>query len=349
MRVSNSKTTIAQVAEAAGVSTTTISRYLNKKYECMSIETRERIHKVIEELDYRPSNIARSLKASKSGSVGCIIDDITNPFSSYLMKGINDVCRLKGYQVLFSNIDNNPENEIECIKSLMDNHLDGLIINTTGYIDDYLVELKKQGMPIVLADRCIRDRFMLDTITTDNYKSTYNCIKFLKNQGYDRIEFFTQHIGNNSSRYTRHNAYMAAMNELYGMDGKNETFEIDINNVNLCRSYLRKLKQEHPEEEIAIFTVNGVTMLNVLQSIKDENMEIGADFGLCGFDDWGWAELIKPGITTITQNSYQTGVKSAELLIKRINGESINGYLEIPTTLMVRGSTTPYRKRNKEQ
>jgi LacI family kdg operon repressor len=88
VRTTNSKTTIDQVAKAAGVSTTTISRYLNKKYDSMSSNTRERIQKVIEELDYRPSNIARSLKSQKSGTIGCIIADITSPFSSYVVKGL---------------------------------------------------------------------------------------------------------------------------------------------------------------------------------------------------------------------------------------------------------------------
>lgn len=344
--ISNSKVTIGEVAKAAGVSTTTISRYLNKKYEYMSIETREKIQKVIEELDYRPSNIARSLKSSKSGTVGCIIADITNPFSSYVVKGIYDVCKENGYKVLFSNTDNNPDNEIESIKSLMDNHLDGLIINTTGYIDDYIVDLNKQGMPIVMADRCLKNRHLIDTITTDNYNSTFDCMKFLKNQGYDRVVFFTQHIGNNSSRYIRYDAYLDAMTQLYGIDGKMDTYEIDVNNTNICRGHLRKLKEQHPDEEIAIFTVNGVTLLNVLHALKDENMEVGREFGVCGFDDWEWAELIQPGITTITQDSYQTGVKSAELLLKRINGESGKSYIEISPALMVRGSTIPYRKRN---
>ena len=348
VRKSNSKTTIDQVAKAAGVSTTTISRYLNKKYEYMSIKTKDRIQKVIEELDYRPSNIARSLKSQKSGTLGCIIADITSPFSSYVVKGINDVCSKNGYQVLFANTDSNPEQEIECIKSLMDNHLDGLIINTTGYIDDYLVNLNEQGMPIVLADRCLRDRDRIDTVTTDNYNSTFDCMNFLKKQGYDRVVFFTQHIGNNSSRYIRHHAYMDAMAKLYDTDGTEDTYEIDVSNITICRSYLRKLKQEHPKEEIAIFTVNGVTLLNVLHAIKDEDMEVGREFGICGFDDWEWAALIKPGITTITQDSYQTGVKSAKLLIKRINGDSKKKYIEIPPTLMVRGSTIPYRKRNQE-
>ena len=345
-----SKATINQVAEAAGVSTTTISRYLNEKYEYMSVKTRERIRKVIEELDYRPSNIARSLKAEKSGVVGCIIADITNPFTSYVVKGINDVCRKNGYQVLFSNTDNSPESEIECIKSFMDNRLDGLIINTTGYVDDYIVDLNKKGVHIVMADRCLKNRRLLDTITTENYYSTYDCMKFLKNQGYDKIVFFTQQIGNNSTRYIRNNAYMDAMDKLYSVDGKYDTYEIDINKTSICRGYLRKLKQENPDKEIAIFAVNGVTLLNVLHAIKEENMEIAREFGICGFDDWEWASLIGPGITTITQDSYMTGVKSAQLLMKRINSGS-NGkikYTEISPVLMARGSTIPYTNKNQQ-
>lgn len=349
-RALNSKITIDQVAEAAGVSTTTISRYLNKKYEYMSTQTKDKIQRVIEELDYRPSNIARSLKASKSATIGCIIADITNPFSSYVVKGINDVCRKNGYQVLFANTDNSPERELECIKSFMDNRLDGLIINTSGYVDDYLVELNKQGTPIVMADRCLKNRFLLDTITSDNYNSTFDCMKYLKGQGYDKVVFFTQELGNNSSRYIRHFAYLDAMAKLYGVDGKRDTYVIDSKNISICRDYLTKLKQDNQDKEIAIFTVNGVTLLNVLHAIKDERMEVGREFGICGFDDWEWASLIEPGITTITQDSYKTGEKSAQLLIKRINGlgNDKKKFIEIPPTLIVRGSTIPFRNRNNE-
>ncbi|MDF2819768.1 MAG: LacI family DNA-binding transcriptional regulator [Clostridiales bacterium] len=346
--IKRAKTTIDQVASDAGVSTTTISRYLNGKFEYMSVKTREKIQKVIEELDYRPSNIARSLKSHKSGAVGCIIADITNPFSSYIVKGVNDVCRKNGYQVLFSNTDNRPESEIESIKSLLDNQLEGLIVNTTGYIDDYLIDLNNQGLPIVMADRCLKNRFLLDTITTENYDSTFDCFKFLKNQGYDKVVFFTLEIGNNSSRYIRHSAYIDAMAKLYGIDGNHFTYILDKNNTQVCRNYLKDLKNSYPNDEIAIFAVNGVALLNILHSMKQEKMEIAKDFGVCSFDDWEWTSLIEPGITTIAQDSYKTGVKAAQLLLKRIEAgnDGKKKYSEIPPKLVVRGSTTPYRLRN---
>ncbi|ROR28263.1 LacI family transcriptional regulator [Mobilisporobacter senegalensis] len=344
------KITIDDVAEKAKVSKTTISRYINGKYEYMSETTRETIQKVIEELGYRPSNIARSLKSQKSGAVGCVIADITSPFSSYIVKGINDVCKKNGYQVLFVNTDNNQQSEIESIQSLMDNKLDGLIVNATGYNDEYLMEIQEEGMPIVMADRCLKNKYLMDSVTTQNYTSTYECIKFLQKQGYTKVAFFTQELGEISSRYERHNAYIDAMAKLYSLDGNRYTYLVDTDDLSVCTKGLRKLKEENPEDEIGIFTVNGVTLMDVLTAMNKEGFAIGKDFGICGFDDWGWASLIPPGITTITQDSYATGVMAAQLLIKRIEKgiSKKKKFIELPTQLVVRGSTTPYPRENNE-
>ena len=339
--IGTKRSTIKDVAEIAKVSKTTISRYLNGQYEYMSSETKTRIEKVIDELNYRPSNIARSLKSQKTGVIGCIIADIGSPFSSIVVKGINDVCKSMGYDVLFSNTDNNPENEKDSIKSLMDNKVDGLIINTTGKIDDYLLELSKEGVNIVLADRCLRKLNEIDTVTTDNYNATYECIKFLYNQGYKKIGFFTQDLSDNSSRYFRHYDFIDAVKKLYGVDGNEFTYIIDENNIEICESSLREFKEKCKDEPCVIFTVNGVTLLNVLHGMNNLNIKIKDDLGVCGYDDWGWASLIPPGITTITQDSYECGVQSAKLLISRINKEdnSEPKFIEIPAELVVRGST----------
>lgn len=339
--IGTKRSTIKDVAEMAQVSKTTISRYLNGQYEYMSIETKSRIEKVIDELNYRPSNIARSLKSQKTGVIGCIIADIGSPFSSIVVKGINDVCKNMGYDVLFSNTDNNPENEKDSIKSLMDNKVDGLIINTTGKIDDYLLELNKDGVNIVLADRCLSKFNEIDTVTTDNYKATYECMKFLYNQGYKKIAFFTQDLSDNSSRYFRHDAYKDALKKLYGIDDNEFTYLIDENNIEICERGLKDFNTKCKDEPGVIFTVNGVTLLNVLHGMNNLNIKIRDDLGICGYDDWGWASLIPPGITTITQDSYECGVQCAKLLISRINKEdnSEPKFIEIPAELVVRGST----------
>lgn len=340
-KLEKKRITINDVALSAEVSKTTISRYLNEQFEYMSVETRERIEKVIDELDYRPSNIARSLKAKNTGVIGCVIADIGSPFSSIVVKGINDVCNEIGYNVLFANTDNNSQNEIKSIQSLMDNRVDGLIVNTTGKNDEYLIELKNKGVNIVLADRCLRDRYLIDTVATDNYKATYECIEYLYKQGYKNISFFTQDTTANSSRYLRHDAYKDAVKNFYNIDGNKFTYIVEDNNIENCKKSLTNFKEACNGEAGVIFTVNGVTLLNVLNGMKSLNIDISGKFGICGFDDWGWASLIPPGITTITQDSYECGVQAATMLINKIKDETEREpqYVELPAKLVIRGST----------
>ena len=337
------KITINDVAHRAKVSKTTVSRYLNGRYESMSEETKDTIQKVIEELDYRPSTIARSLKSKNTKVIGCVIADITNPFSSFIVKGMNDVCKEKGYQVLFVNTDNKREDEIEGIKSLMDHKLDGLIVNTSGYNDDYILSILNQGVPIVLADRCLKDKKKIDTVTSKNYTATFDCIRYLHKQGYSKVAFFSQELGEISIRQERFLGYMNGVEHFYRQNGKDAAYIIDSKDDREYINALYKLKKKNKEEKICIFAVNGVTLMKVITAMSKSGYMIGKDFGICGFDDWGWASLIPPGITTITQDSYQTGVKSAQILIDRIeNGMTQRKkFVELPTKLVERGSTIP--------
>lgn len=335
--------TIGQVAAAAQVSKTTISRYLNGKFDYMSADTRKRIQEVIKELDYHPSNIARSLKSQSSKVIGCVIADISSPFSSILLKGINDVCSSNGYQVLFFNLDNQSDKEMNSIQELLNSQVDGLIINTTGYNDDYLIDLKNRGVPIVLTDRCISQQGVIDTVTTENYHITYTCMKHLFENGFQKVAFFTQGNGRISPRVLRYQAYLSAMREFYHLDGEKYSFLIKENDLDNCTEQLNLFIQQNPEERLAIFSVNGVTMLNVLQAMQRAGYSISENLGICGFDDWGWASLIPPGITAIAQDSYSVGVEAAKIILKRIAGKrkSKPVFIELPNKLCIRGSTDP--------
>ncbi|MEG0752936.1 MAG: LacI family DNA-binding transcriptional regulator [Angelakisella sp.] len=335
--------TINDVAAAAGVSKTTISRYLNGKYEFMAPETKHRIEVVIDQLNYHPSNIARSLKSQTTRVIGCIIADITSHFSSILVKGISDVCLRNGYQVLFLNVDNSAQKELDGIQSLLNSQVDGLIINTTGYNDDYITELFQKGFPVALADRCLADRFAVDTVTTENYHSTYDCIKHLHHQGFQRVAFFTEYEGRISSRVIRHNGFLAAMEQIYAMDGTDYTYPVDASDLNVCIKSLNTFVESYPDESLAIFTVNGVTLLNVLNGMNKAGYEISPKLGICGFDDWGWASVVKPGITTITQDSYRVGVLCAEMVFKRLKSRKQlkPKFVELPNEIIIRGSTKP--------
>lgn len=342
MKQNNAKPTIDKVAKICNVSKTTISRYLNGKYEFMSEETRLRIENVVNELDYRPSNIARTLKLNKSKLIGVLIADISSPFSSILVKGIGDICKENGYMVIIANTDNDPCKEREYIESLIDNRVEGLIINTTGKINDFINEKGNQGMPIVLADRW-SEELKFDTVSTNNYEMTMDTVKYLIKKGFERIAFFTEDVGGNSSRYMRRNAFLDAFNEQLGMDANDMVYIIDLNDKEMVDSSISDFINKNKEKNKALFNVNGVTMLNILQGVSRLNLKIPQDVGICGYDDWGWASLIPPGISTINQPSYQVGVESAKCLIDRINNGG-NPYkppkfIKLPAVFDERGST----------
>lgn len=336
-----SAVTIDHVAEQCGVSKTTVSRYLNGKYDMLSDTTRQRIQEVIEALNYRPNRIAQSLKARNSRMIGCLVSDIGSPFSSIIVKGINSVCVDNDYQLLLVDSGDDAARERKGIARLLENQVDGLIINATGQNDEYILSLKERGVPIVLADRCMAAPGLIDTVATENYHCTYNCIAYLRELGYQRVGFFSQGNGTITPRIIRYHGFCDAMRNVFGLDGEELLFQFRADDREDCVCQLEAFRSRYPGERLAAFTVNGVATLHFLQAVRYEGLSIGAEFGVCGFDDWGWADLIQPGITTISQDSWLVGHRAAKLLLQRIAGKGPEGmvYDELPNKLEIRGST----------
>ncbi len=341
VNIKQTKTTIDEVARLAEVSKTTISRYLNGQYEFMSEKTRKRIEEVIDTLDYRPNNLARGLKSNKSGLIGTIISDITNPFSSIVLKGIGDFCQKKGYQIIIANTDNDPKLEKKYIQSLIDNRVEGLIVNCTGENTEYLLSLQEQGLPIVLADRALKE-LKFDTVTSNNFEMTTQTVQYLFETGFERVAFFTEEIDWSSSRYIRRDAFLKVSELFKKIDAQDLVYVVDNSNPQSIVDALQRFHSEGVSQKQAIMAVNGVTLLNVLQGIRKLDLSIPNDLGVCGYDDWGWATLIPPGITAISQPSYMIGVESAKMLIGRIGKKrrATPKLVELPSELIIRGSTS---------
>ena len=335
------RVTIDQVAAQAGVSKTTISRYLNGKYEALSPETRERVREVIERLNYRPNRMAQGLKARNTRMLGCLVSDISSQFSALIIKGINSVCTSTGYQLLLVDSGDDPERERSAIRDLLENQVDGLIVNTTGQNDEYLISLHENGVPLVLADRCLSAPGVLDTVATENYHMTYQCIAYLRTLGYEQIAFFTQGNEYVTPRILRYQGYCDALKDSFGSRGHEWLCQFQPEDKGACVRMLDAFRARFPGQRLAAFAVNGQAMLGLLQGIQAAGIQIGSRFGVCGFDDWGWASLIPPGITTITQDSWMVGRRSAELLMERIagGGPDYPIYEELPNRMEVRGST----------
>lgn len=339
------KITIGDVARECGVSKTTVSRFLNGKYENISAETRQRIQQVITALDYHPNKSAQRLKAGRSMLIGCIIGDVGSPFSALLLKGIISECDKAGYQVLFANCDDDPERERAAIQGFIANRVDGLIVNTSGGNEENLLSLQASGIPIVMADRSLIDPGLLDTVAVPNRDTAFRCVSFLKDFGYERVAFFSEGNKLITPRIKRYEGYCAGVREQFGMEP--EMYEFSRDDIDGCCVQLHRFRSKYPDERIAIFSVNGVTTHRILLAFRECGLEIGYDYGLCGFDDWSWLQLAPPGITSVSNDSMRIGAEAAKLLLERLSGkrgaESPAVLIEIPNEIVVRGSTVRER------
>jgi len=338
MKKDKTKITIVDVAKRAGVSKTTISRYLNGKFEFMSGESQQRIKDIIEELNFRPNNLARSLKSNKSGLIGVLIADISNPFSSVLVKGITDCCKEYGYNVVIANMDNDSEKEREYILSMIDQRVEGLIVNTTGENNEFLKDIDSHHIPIILADRPIFPT-LFDTVRTNDYQATVDTMNYLANEGFTRVGFFTEPFNNIGTRTLRRQAYRQVCSEVLHIEP--QEYIIDSKDECGVQNLVENFLANNPGQVNVIFTANGVTMLSVLGAIHRMGLCIPRDIAICGFDNWPWMELIGSGITAVSQPFYDVGIECVKRMIFRVQEKTKSSpeIIELPNQLMIRGST----------
>lgn len=141
--------TIKDVAKLAGVSIATVSRVINDNYY-VSPEIKEKVLQAIEDLDYYPNYVARSLKSEKTNSIGFLVSDISNTYFTTMAKALEDVIHKKNYSLIVCSTEDKKEKELAYLKLLISKKVDGLILNTTGKNDELIAELSKQ-LPIVLS------------------------------------------------------------------------------------------------------------------------------------------------------------------------------------------------------
>lgn len=340
------KITIGDVAAAAGVSKTTVSRYINGQYHLMSEKTQARIKTVIELLNYHPSDIARSLKSKRTNMIGVVISDISSPFSSAVIMGISDMLYENNYTPLFVNCNDDPNQEETYIRSLIAKEVDGLIVNTTSSDNKFLISIAAQGLPVVLCDREIKD-YNFDIVQTKNQQMMLTIVSHLQQQGFTRPSLFTQNWTKNSARYLRRDGFLQAVQQVYGYDAQEDVYLIQASKPDSTVEQLKRFMADiKPGEIPAIFGVNSVTTMRVYRAILQLGLEMPNEIGLCGPDDWNWGrgmnwpEIVGTNITTMGIQARQIGEWSARLLLNRLeNPDVASQRKELSTQIAVRTST----------
>ncbi len=349
MNKTTGKVTIDDIATLSGVSKTTVSRYLNGKYNMMSAETRHRIETAVRLSNYQPSAVARSLKTQKSYLIGAVVSDITSPFSSALISGIGDCLYGYGYIPVFTNSGDSPDREQHFIHSLLSHQVDGLVVNTAKVNNPYLINLANSGVPIVLVDRCI-DNYNFDIVTGDYKTPIRNLLVHLRQEGYGRAVLFSQEYQENSVRMQRVEGFYEADREVFGRARPaDDLCQLAIGDTDRVCLEVKRVLESTPRGNIpALIGNNSVTLMNLVYAISELGLSIPDQVGICGPDDWDWSrsmhwdwsEIIGDGITTYKVHPYQIGKLASELILRRIeNPDGKKEKILVPTEMTIRHST----------
>ncbi len=333
--------TINDVARAAGISKSTVSQYLNGRYEFMSFETRQRIKRVIEELNYRPNALARSLKQKKTHTVAAVVSSILNPFMTNTIRGAEDYCKESGFNLILCNADDDPRQELEYLHTLVSKQIDGIIISTTARNNDFLQEMNRSGTPVVLFSRHVPE-LGVDTVTVDNRAGIGMGIRHLMANGHREIAFFVLPYSEIpvTPRRDRVQAYRDFMLE-YDLPLREEWVVECSNEEALLSERLDQLLQGKGPRPTALFGANDLMTMSLVRLLKNRKIRIPQEMAVIGFDDWEWAPYLHTPITVVAQPSYEMGRRAMERLVQRIQNPLENAppaleYYE--PTLIVRRS-----------
>lgn len=326
---------IKEVAEAAGVSTATVSRVLTNQPHVRP-ELRERVLAAVAKLDYRPNLVARSLRSQQSNAIGLIVSDIRNPYFTAVSRAVEDAAYAQGFSVMLCNTDENPEKEALYLSLMRDTNIAGVIFSPTRQTLANFTSLSID-FPIVMIDRTLRGG-QIDSVLIDNVAAGYQLTAHLVEAGYRRIAgLFGE--ASTTGRERRQGfeealeaAGLAAIPELLRyVPARIET------GYSAALDLLRLL--EPPD---AIFTTNSMLTAGALQAIHARGLRVPDQVALVGFDETTWATLVQPAITLIAQPTSEIGRSATELLFQRIaDPERPARAIVLQGQLFVRGSSAP--------
>ena len=186
MKSNKSVPTIQDVAREAGVSPSTVSNVLNRRWRQTSKETRERILEVARRLNYQPNAMAAALRRRSTRTIGLIVTSVLNPFYTAVVRGIQDEARRHGYTTILGNTDDDPEQERDMLNTLRAKQVDGMLIVTTGGCHETIQHVSDLGVPIVMVDRG-DPALNLDAVGVDNVQAAENAVGYLIGLGHRRI------------------------------------------------------------------------------------------------------------------------------------------------------------------
>jgi len=311
--------TMADVAKAAGVSTTTVSHVLNETRP-VSDATVARVLAAVEASGYSHNTIARALAHGRTQSLGLAISGLANPYFTAVIAAVEEEARAGGQTLLLGDTHDDAEQELRIVRALVERRVDGLLLApTVGFEEHALAYLRTQSLPVVLLDRFNDDAPELDQIGSENEEPTAGLVDHLAALGHRRIAMVAG-APRLSTTVERVNGYRSglARNALGADDALIVHGGSERAGAERATSQLLGLAQP----PTAIISGNNAMTIGVLATLREHDLRVPDDIALVGFDDFEWAELFAPRLTVVAQPTEQLGREAVRILRARLDDPS---------------------------
>lgn len=336
-----SKLTLKKIAHELGVSVSTVSKALRDSTE-ISEDTRSKIKAFAKLYNYKPNNIALSLKNRKTRTIGVIIPEIVHHFFTTVIKGIEQVANKKGYNVIICLSNNSFDKEVMNMELLANGSTDGFILSVakeTQQRNDYhhLEEVINQGMPLVLFDRIVNE-VECDKVINDDTEGAKKAVDHLFEIGCRKIALLTT-VDYVSVGKLRTLGYKKAHSKKnYPID---EDLILKIEDVENSEAEITNFLATR--EIDGLFAVNEEFCTSAIKALSAKNIEVPEDVSVIAFSNGELSKRFIPSLSTISQHGAEMGARAAELLIKRLenSGEREENFkTEIITTSLIERNST---------
>ncbi len=313
------KITLKQIAKELDVSISTVSKSLRNSLE-IGEETRLKVQAFAKFYNYKPNNIALSLKNRKTKAIGIIIPEIVHHFFSTVINGVEQVANEHGYSVIICLSDDSFDKEVLNMEMLANGSIDGFIISLskeTQFKADFhhITEVINQGMPVVMFDRVTND-ILCDKVIIDDQAAAYEAVQSLIDKGRKKIALVTT-VDYVSVGKLRTDGYTKAL--LDNGIPFNEDLIIKIEDVNTCEITISKLLEDKAID--AVFAVNELFAVTIIKTANKIGLNVPKDLAVIAFTDGIISKYSTPTITTVSQSGVKMGNKAAKMLIDRLEAE----------------------------
>jgi LacI family transcriptional regulator len=313
------KVTLKQIAKELDVSISTVSKSLRDSSE-ISEDTRQKVQAFAKLYNYKPNNIALSLKNRKSKTICIIIPEIIHHFFATVISGVEHVANKKGYNVIVCLSDESFDKEVINMEMLANGSIDGFIMSLSKETQQkkdfhHIIEVINQGMPVVMFDRVTND-ILCDKVIIDDTLAASNATQFLIDKGFKKIALITT-VDYVSVGKLRTEGYIKTLknNELK----VNEEIILKIEDTEHFESSIENLILNN--ELDAIFAVNEIFAVSAIKIAHKHGIKVPDDLSIIGFTDGIISKYSTPSITTVGQNGFKMGGKAAKMLIERLEND----------------------------